>query len=151
MKRVWGERDPAKPADGLLEVPSVGERPARAVSYAMLSEIIEPRAVELLELLQAEMKRSGCEKQLGAGVVLVGGGAKLGGLPALAEQMWSLPVRVGRPASLAKMGEALPNPAFATVVGLVAYGNRLRLLRDARDQGWTAKLWSLLRAKGDLS
>ena len=44
-----GERDLEKPADSVLEVPSVGERPARVVSYSMLSEIIEPRAEELLE------------------------------------------------------------------------------------------------------
>ncbi len=85
MKKAWGERDPSKPADAVLEVPSVGDRPSRVVSYAMLSEIIEPRASELLELIRAEIGRSGCEKQLGAGVVLTGGGAKLGGLAALAE------------------------------------------------------------------
>lgn len=147
MKRAWGERDPAKPTEVVLEAPSVGERPARVVSYAMLSEIIEPRAVELLELVQAEVMRSGFEKQLGAGVVLAGGGAKLGGFAALAEQTLALPVRLGRPAGLAKMGELLPDPAFSTVVGLVAYGNRLRLLRDSREKGWTGKLWSVLRGK----
>ncbi len=45
------------------------------------------------------------------------------------------------------MGEILPDPAFATVVGLIAYGNRLRLLRDSEDKGWTGKLWSVLRGK----
>ncbi len=147
MKRVWGEHDPAEPAQSLLEVPSVGERPARAVSCAMLSEIIEPRAVELVELVQAELMRSGFEKQLGAGMVLVGGGAKLGGLGALTEQTLGLPVRLGQPTGLEKMGEVLPDPAFATVVGLIACGNRLRLLHDSRDKGWTGKFWSLLRGK----
>ncbi len=147
MKRLWGERDPARPAGDLLEVPSVGERPARVVSYAMLSEIVEPRAMELLELLHAEIVRSSFEKQLGAGVVLAGGGAKLGGLPALAEQVLGLPARVGRPAGLLRMGDMLPDPSFATVVGLVAYGNRMRLLRDAREKGWVGKLWQTLRGR----
>lgn len=148
MKKAWGERDPTKPADTLLEVPSVGERPARVVSYAMLSEIIEPRAVELLELIQAELARSGCEKQLGAGVVLTGGCAKLGGLATLAEQMLGMPVRIGMAGGLRNMGETLPDPAYATVVGLVTYGNRLRLLRDARSSsGWLTKLWKTLRGK----
>jgi len=150
MKRLWGERDPAKPGGDVIEVPSVGERPARAVSYATLREIIEPRAVELLELLQAELVRSGFEKQLGAGVVLAGGGAKLGGLAALGEQTLGLPVRLGRPRGLLKMGDVLPDPAFATVVGLVAYGNRMRLLHGARAKGWAGKLWSVLRGKGTL-
>ena len=113
----------------------------------MLSDIIEPRALELLELLQAELERSGFAKQLGAGVVLCGGGAKLGGLPALAEQMLGLPVRIGRPTGLLKMGDILPDPAYAAVVGLVGYGNRMRHLRGARESSWTGKLWSALRGK----
>jgi cell division protein FtsA len=148
MKRVWGDRDPAQPADAPLEVPSVGERPTRVVNYATLSEIIEPRAQELIEFLHGELARSGFDKQLGAGVVLTGGGAKLGGLTSLAEQVLGLPVRLGRPAGMARMGDVLPDPAFATVVGLVTYGYRLRLLRDSDDRSWAGKLWSALRGKG---
>jgi cell division protein FtsA len=147
MKKAWGERDPEKPADTLLEVPSVGERPARVVSYATLTEIIEPRAVELMELIQAELGRSGCDTQLGAGAVLTGGAAKLGGLAVLAEQMLGLPVRLGIPSRLGNMGEVLPDPAYATVVGLVAYGHRLRLLRDVQDSGWLGNLWKTMRGK----
>ena len=104
MKKAWGERDPSKPADTMVEVPSVGERPSRVVTYATLSEIIEPRASELLELIRAEIGRSGCEKQLGAGVVLTGGGAKLGGLAALAETVFGMPVRVAIPSGLGSHG-----------------------------------------------
>jgi cell division protein FtsA len=149
MKRAWGERAVDQPYDALLEVSSVGERPSRAISYSMLSEIIEPRATELMELIQSELARSGYEKQLGAGVVLVGGGAQVGGLAGWAEQVLGLPVRVGRPRGLGKMGETLPDPAFAAVVGLIAYGNRLRLLRDSQEKGWTDKLWGVLRGRGN--
>jgi cell division protein FtsA len=145
MKRAWGQRDSETPHDPLLEVAGVGERPSRVVSYNMLSEIIEPRAIELIELVQAEVVRSGLATQLGAGVVLTGGGAKLGGLAALTERTLTLPVRVGQPTLLDNMGEVLPDPAFATVVGLVTYGNRLRLLRDSREKGLTRKLWEFLR------
>jgi cell division protein FtsA len=147
MKRSWGERDPHRPFETVLEVPSVGERPAREVSYEMLAEIIEPRAVELIELVQEELVRSGFEKQLGAGVVLVGGGAKLGGLASLAEQTLGIPVRVGEPRGLAKMGDILPGPPFAALIGLIAYGNRLHLLEDTQEKGWTGKLWGVLRGK----
>jgi cell division protein FtsA len=147
MKRAWGERDPAKPFDTMLEVASVGDRPSRAVSYAMLTEIIEPRGVELMELVQAELQRSGYEKQLGAGVVLVGGGAKLGGLAAMADQTLGIPARVGQPRGLGKMGEILPDPSYAALVGLIAYGNRLHVLRDTEEKGWTGKLWGVLRGK----
>jgi len=147
MKLAWGERGPDEPQDAALEVPSVGERPARMVSYAKLSEIIEPRAAELLELTQIELARSGLEKQLGAGVVLAGGGAKLGGLVALAEQTLGLPVRLGRPAGIEKMTDQLSDPAYATVVGLAIYGHHLRLLRDSHDTSLSARLWGLLRGK----
>src|SRR5262249_59650151 len=124
-----------------------GGGPAGVDSYAKLSEIVEPREAELLELIQAELARSGLEKQIGAGVVLAGGGAKLGGLMALAEQALGLPVRLGRPAGIQKMTEPLSDPAYATVVGLAIYGHHLRLLRDSRDTGLSGRLWGLLRGK----
>lgn len=146
MKKAWGERDPSKPADALVEVPSVGERPSRVVTYATLSEIIEPRAQELLELIRAEIVRSGCEKLLGAGTVLTGGGAKLGGLAGYAEPIFGMPVRVAIPGGIENMGEILPDPAFATVVGLVVHGYRSRLLRDAKEStGFFGKLWNKLK------
>lgn len=147
MKRMWGERDSDRLIPPVLEVSGVGERPSHIVSYATLSEIIEPRAVELLELVDTELERSGYEKQLGAGVVLAGGGSKLGGLPELAEQMLELPVRIGRPKGLENLGDVLADPAFAPVVGLVTYGNRIRLLRDSREEGLMGKLWSVFRGK----
>ena len=147
MKRLWGERDEAQPADTVIEVPSVGERPSRMASQSMLKEIIEPRACELVELVQGELARAGPRKQLGAGVVLTGGGAKLGGLAALTEQALGLPVRIGIPQGIEKMGETLPDPAFATVVGLIVYGNRLRWLREPTDEGWLGKIRAWFRGK----
>jgi len=133
MKKAWGERDPAKPGETLLEVPGVGERPSRVVSYAMLTDIIEPRTAELVELIQAEVRRSGYERQLGAGFVLTGGGAKLGGLAALAEKTFGGPVRLGIPAGIENLGATLPEPAFSTLVGLAIHGNRERLRRDSHE------------------
>jgi len=151
MKRAWGQRDPAKPAEGVLEVPSVGERPTRDVNYTMLNDIIEPRSLELLELIQAELERSGFAKQLGVGVVLAGGGAKLGGFVALAEQTLGLPVRLAEPKGLGKMTDTLRDPAYAAVVGLIAYGNRLCLMRDSQEKSWTGRLWGALRGKSAAS
>ncbi len=65
----------------------------------------------------------------------------------LAEQVLGLPVRLGLPKGLAKMGEVLPDPTFATVVGLILYGNRVRLLRDAREGNWFGRLRSVRRGK----
>jgi cell division protein FtsA len=100
-----------------------------------------------VQLVQAELTRAGFDQQLGAGLVLAGGGARLGWLVGLAEQMLGLPVRLGLPKGLAKMGEILPDPTFASVVGLIMYGNRVRLLRDAREENWFGKLRSVFRGK----
>jgi cell division protein FtsA len=131
----------------MIEVKSVGERPSRVASYSMLSEIIEPRASELMELLHAELGRAGCLKQLGSGLVLTGGGAKLGGLAALSEQTLGVPVRIGVPHGLEKMGEILPDPAYSAVTGLIVFGNRLLLMRGPSERGIVGKLWGALRGK----
>ena len=145
MKKAWGDRDLAKLADTMVEVPSVGERPSRVVTYATLSDIIEPRAVELLELIHAEIGRSGCDRQLGAGVVLTGGGAKLGGLAVFAEPVFGMPVRVAIPGGLESMGETLTDPAYSTVVGLAIYGYHQRLLRGAKEPtGILGRIWNKL-------
>jgi len=148
VKRFWAEREVTATPDGLLEVPSAGERPARVVSYATLDEIIQPRTLELLELIRDELQRSGYIRQLGAGLILVGGGAKQGGLVALAERTIGLPVRLGQCMGLENLGETLSGPEYATLVGLVVYGNRRRLLHDSQETGFMAKLWRALRGKG---
>jgi cell division protein FtsA len=150
VKRSWAERQSDTPG-GVLEVPSVGERPARVVSYEILDEIIQPRTLELLELIQEELERSGQIRQLGAGLIFVGGGSKQGGLLPLAEQTLGLPVRSGSYKGLENMGENLAGPEYATLVGLVVYGNRRRLLRDSKETGLMAKLWRALRGEGGTS
>ncbi|MGA2752081.1 MAG: cell division FtsA domain-containing protein, partial [Verrucomicrobiota bacterium] len=147
VKRSWAERELANMPGGVLEVPGVGERPARVVSYDVLDEIIQPRTLELLELIHDELERCGHIRQLGAGVILVGGGAKQGGLLNLAEQNLGAPVRLGRCTGLENLGEQLPEPEFATLVGLVVYANRRRLLRDAKETGFMTKLWRALFGK----
>jgi cell division protein FtsA len=151
VKRSWAEREFDNTPGGALEVPSVGERPARVVSYAILDEIIQPRTLELLELIHDELERSGQIRQLGAGLILVGGGAMQGGLVSLAEQTLGLPVRLGRCTGLENMGESLAGPEYATLIGLVVYGNRRRLLRDSKETGLMAKLWQALRGTSGAS
>lgn len=145
IKVEWAQRAPAESDEKPLEIACVGERPARTISYAMLREIIEPRAQELLELIAQEIERSGLLKQLGGGLVLTGGGGKLGGLAAMAEQSLDLPARIGVPYGLEQMGDALPDAAYATVVGLAIHDHRLRLMRGARSAGVAQKLWGLFR------
>jgi cell division protein FtsA len=129
--------------DRPIEIASVGDRPPRTVFARMLNEIIEPRAQELFTLVRDELKRAGLDKQIPAGLVLAGGGAKLSGLIELAENMFSLPVRLAAPRGLEGMPEALSQPEYATAVGLLLYGAHARRAATQRPNTFVAKLRSM--------
>ena len=129
--------------DLAIEIASVGDRPPRTVFARMLSEIVEPRAQELLMLIRDELRRGGLESQIPAGIVLTGGGSHLRGLPELAEKIFNLPVRVAVPRGLGGMSEEVSRPEYSTAVGLVLYGARTRRLAGARPTGWVGKLKSM--------
>ncbi|MGH9449054.1 MAG: cell division protein FtsA [Terriglobia bacterium] len=148
IKVEWGRRDPSQADEKPIDVACVGERPSRTVSASMVGEIIEPRAQELLELTANEIDHSGLHKQLGGGIVLTGGGGKLGGLMSLAEQTLDLPARIGVPYGLEQMGDILPDAAYSTVAGLAIHGHHLHLLRASREPGITNKLWGIFRGRG---
>ncbi len=147
LKCTWGLPVSGRPSFEALEVSGVGERPSRMVPYVTLAEILEPRATELLEMIQAEIARQGIEGQLGAGVVLTGGGAKLKGLIEMAEKILSWPVRLGIPGGIGKMGEALLDPIFSAVVGLVGYAHRMRRKQVVRQETLGEKFLGLFRAR----
>ncbi len=112
--------------DGPIEIAGVGDRPPRTIFTRMLTDIIEPRATELLALIRDDLRRSGLERQIPAGFILVGGGAKLNGLLELAEQTFHLPMRIAEPRGIADLPEQVAQPEYATVIGLVMYGARAR-------------------------
>ncbi len=110
--------------DETIEVPSVGDRPPRQLARQTLAEVVEPRYEELLMLVQAELRRSGFEELLAAGVVLTGGSSKMEGVIELAEEVFHLPVRLGLPQHVGGLVEAVRNPIHATGVGLLLFGNK---------------------------
>lgn len=105
-----------------IEVPSIGERPPRRISAQNLAEIIGPRYEELLMLVQAELRRSGYEESVAAGIVLTGGSSKVKGLVELAEEIFHIPVRIGTPQHVAGLTDVVQNPIYSTGVGLLLYG-----------------------------
>lgn len=120
--------------DHTFEVPSVGGRLPKTISKKILCEIIQPRVEEIMGLVLEEIRQAGFAKLLGAGLVITGGTALLPGLIEIAEQIFDLPVRQGRPFGLGDMGDALNSPANATAVGLVLYGHRTHSYRFAKAQ-----------------
>jgi cell division protein FtsA len=109
-------------ADETIKVPSVGDRPPRDLSRQSLAEVVEPRYDELFTLVQAELRRSGFEDLIPAGVVLTGGTSKMEGVVELAEEIFHMPVRVGAPTRVKGLTDIVRNPIYATAVGLLEYG-----------------------------
>jgi cell division protein FtsA len=111
-------------AEETIEVTSVGDRPPRRLARQMLAEVVQKRYEEIFEMAQAELRRSGFEELVAAGIVLTGGAAKMEGVVELAEEMFHMPVRVGTPQSVTGLSEVVGNPIHATGVGLLLYGSQ---------------------------
>src|SRR3989338_1191915 len=108
--------------DETVEVPSVGGRNSRAISRQILCEIIEPRLEEIFQLVRREITRSGYEGSLASGMVMTGGSTLLPGMIEMAEQIFSIPVRLGVPTHVGGLIDVVSSPIYSTGVGLVLYG-----------------------------
>ena len=107
--------------DQEVNVEVFGESEPRVVSRLLVAEILEARAEEMINLILREIKRSGYDGLIPAGLVLTGGTARLAGLRDLARQMTHLPVRIGAPAGFAGLPDELRTPDNATGVGMLRW------------------------------
>jgi len=135
-------------SDETIEVPSVGDRGARRLARHTLAEVVEPRYEELLALVQAELRRSGFEDLVAAGIVLTGGSSKMEGLIDLAEEVFHMPVRLGTPQYIAGLVDVVRNPIYATGVGLLLFGNQNRAQRSMEAQfgRGVSGVWARMRS-----
>ena len=110
-------------SDESIEVPSVGDRPARRLARQTLAEVVEPRYEELFGLVRDELRRSGFEEVIAAGIVLTGGSARMEGAIDLAEEVFHMPVRLGLPQQhqVKGLAEVVQNPIYSTGVGLLLH------------------------------
>ena len=115
----------------MIKVPGVGDRPARELSRQTLAEVVVARYDELFTLIQAELRGSGFEDLIAAGVVLTGGASKMEGVVELAEEIFHMPVSVGSPARVTGLKDIVRNPIYATGVGLLMYGREKQEERAA--------------------
>jgi cell division protein FtsA len=104
------------------ETLNVGEK--QKISRHLLNEIIQARAEQVVEMIYNEIKRSGYEGLLPAGIVLTGGTAQLPGFDELVREMLGVPCRVGTPTDLTGLADSLDSPTYATGVGLLKWGAR---------------------------
>ncbi|CAN1501368.1 ftsA Cell division ATPase FtsA [Methylophilaceae bacterium] len=108
----------------VVEVPGVDGREPRQLSVQTLAEVLEPRVVELYEMVLNELRRSGMEEMIASGIVITGGSAMMRGMVELGEEIFHMPVRMGLPRYVGGLSEVVGNPRYATGVGLVLMGKQ---------------------------
>lgn len=123
--------------------PEVGF-PGQTVKLKSLHTVINARMDEILGTVRKRLDEQGVTHQLGAGVVLTGGGAHLRGAGELAERVFRLPCCIGKPAGLSGLAAATEGPEYATACGLVAYGFNSQKDRGNMEQPLRRWLKSLL-------
>ena len=105
-----------------IEVPGMGGRKPRKLPRQILGEILEPRMEEIFTLIKREIYRAGMENVITSGSVLTGGSSLLDGVIEIAESIFDLPTRLGKPRGITGLVDVVNNPMYATGVGLVIYG-----------------------------
>lgn len=131
---------------------SFGEDQPTRIDRIDLALIIEARMAEIFDLVLREIRRSGYDGMLPAGVVLTGGSSLIPGNRQLASQVMGVPCRIAKPQNLVGLTDQLDSPAYSTSVGLLEWA----LLMSETDQyierhgpkqmkNWTEQLKDLLR------
>jgi cell division protein FtsA len=113
-------------ANQMIDIPTLGDRVGRRLPRRALAEVVEARYEELFTLAASELRRSGLENFLAAGIVLTGGASKIPGAQDLAERIFKIPVRIGKPNNITGLSDIVHNPIYATGVGLLVYAMRQR-------------------------
>jgi len=109
--------------DEVFTARAFGEDSPVQVSRRDLAHIIEARVDEIFQLLLQEVKRSGYDGLLPAGMVLTGGSSLLPGIKQLASQVMGMPVRIARPEHLVGLVDQLNSPSYSTSIGLLKWAS----------------------------
>lgn len=126
LKNEPDEEDGVVAPDQLVETESFESSRTQMVSRNLINEVIHARTRQLFDMVQAEIKKSGYDGMIPAGIVLTGGSAALTGISDAAAHVMRLPVRIGVPRGLSGLVDNLGAPPYATSIGLVLWGMRKR-------------------------
>ncbi|MEO6893134.1 MAG: cell division protein FtsA [Ktedonobacteraceae bacterium] len=123
LKITYGHCNPASIADDdMIDLMQFMPDCNDLVPRKLLAEIIQARVEELFEMVHDEIKKSGYDGLLPAGLVLTGGTAELPGILGQAGHILDLPARIGSPLGLHGLADSICRPAYATSVGLLLWG-----------------------------
>jgi cell division protein FtsA len=125
LKRTYGSGlVRADESEQSFQVKSLDGRSTREVTSSQLRSIVVPRVLEIFRLARANIVAHIPRDQVLSEVVITGGGAHLRGIETTAAEVFGLPVRIGVPATVAGLTDAVKQPEYATAVGLVLFGPR---------------------------
>ncbi|MEO1448692.1 MAG: cell division protein FtsA [Bacteroidota bacterium] len=129
LKRQFGSAlSEAIMDDVVISIPGPRDRPAKEIHKRMLAQVIQSRMEEILEFVLAEIKNSGYEDKLVAGIVVTGGGAQLDHMKQCVEYVTGIDTRIGLPGEHLASGlvDEVNFPMYATGTGLVIMGLEAR-------------------------
>ncbi len=120
----------------IISIPGLRGREAKEISVKNLAYIIQARMEEIIEHVYYEIKNSGLEKKLIAGIVITGGGSQLKHLPQLVEYMTGMDARIGYPTEhIARSNiNDIASPMYATAIGLLIDGVNTAERRDKKEE-----------------
>ena len=135
--------------DKNIIIKGTNERSDIELSQKKLSSIIEARMREIFHLAKSEIRKVENEVKLSFGVVLTGGGSKLSNIEDLAQELFELEVKIGKPNSINGIDDIINNPRYATTIGLIQYvasdSNNKRMYKNKNE---TVDLLSILKNNG---
>ncbi|SVC25578.1 uncharacterized protein METZ01_LOCUS278432, partial [marine metagenome] len=105
-----------------ITIAGTSGREAKSISKKSLAEIIEPRMDEIFRLVKNEIRKSDYLGEYTFGIVLTGGGSQLEHVSDLAQEIFHLPIKIGKPKLSGGVSEKVNTPRYATGVGLINYG-----------------------------
>ena len=119
--------------DEMIVTPSLGGKPVIRMPKKEFAKVIEARMAEILLMIQQDLQDNQIQGPFGAGIVLVGGGALMGGVTELAAEIFRLPARIGFPEAISGLDRTYIDPKYATVLGL--FKSEAKKYRDNSDIG----------------
>ena len=134
VKEAFGSAQAAGTAENsVVELP-MPDPQAREAPRRLINEILESRAVELFDMVRAELARVGMQRAIAGGLVISGGGALLPGICDAAEKVLDCPARMGLAQGFKNWPEELNDPAWTVAAGLAMYSARLHTQVDVEKQ-----------------
>lgn len=137
LKITYGHCDPDSiDEDDMIDLSQFMPDCNDLVPRKLLAQIIQARVEELFGMVHEEIKKSGYDGLLTAGIVITGGCAELPGILDVAARTLDIPARIGTPLGMHGLADSISRPAYSTAVGLLLWGLRHTSLMIDEDDGY---------------